>query len=107
MYGPVSPLDHADSRKKAPVGYLWLVVIGALAGWLSGQFMRGYGLGLIGDIAVGISGAFIGRYVFRATGAEIAHGHLGSLIVAFIGAELLLLVVRLYRSHRVGRGSRS
>jgi uncharacterized membrane protein YeaQ/YmgE (transglycosylase-associated protein family) len=85
------------------MSYLWLIIIGAIAGWLAGQFMRGNGFGLLGDIVVGIIGAFIGGYLFRAVGVEIGHGLIGSLIVAFVGAVLLLFVVRLFTGHRSGR----
>ncbi len=82
---------------------LWLLVIGAVAGWLAGQFMRGNGFGLVGDIIVGVIGAFIGGYVFRAVGANLGGGMIGSIIVAFIGAVLLLFVVRLFTGRRAGR----
>jgi uncharacterized membrane protein YeaQ/YmgE (transglycosylase-associated protein family) len=82
---------------------LWFVVIGALAGWLAGQFMRGHGFGLLGDIIVGIIGAFLGGYLFRAVGVEIGRGLAGSLIVAFVGAVLLLFIVRLFTGRRSGR----
>ena len=82
---------------------LWFVVIGAVAGWLAGRFMRGNGFGLIGDIIVGVIGSFVGGYLLREQGAEIGHGLLGSLIVAFIGALLLLFVVRLFTGRRNGR----
>ncbi|HEY6140613.1 MAG TPA: GlsB/YeaQ/YmgE family stress response membrane protein [Thermoanaerobaculia bacterium] len=85
------------------MGYLWFVIIGAVAGWLAGQFMRGNGFGLLGDIVVGIIGAFIGGYLFRAVGVEIGHGLIGSLIVAFVGAVVLLFIVRLFTGHRSGR----
>ena len=79
---------------------LWFVVIGAIAGWLAGRFMRGYGFGLLGDIIVGIIGSFVGGYLFRAVGAEIGGGLIGSLVVAFLGALVLLFVVRLFTSRR-------
>ena len=82
---------------------LLLVVIGALAGWLAGQFMRGNGFGLLGDLVVGIVGSFAGGYAFRATGVELGGGLIGSVIVAFFGALLLLFVVRLFTGRRGGR----
>jgi uncharacterized membrane protein YeaQ/YmgE (transglycosylase-associated protein family) len=85
---------------------MWLfsfIAIGAIAGWLAGQFMRGNGFGLVGDIIVGVIGAFIGAYLFRATGAELGGGPAGSLIVAFAGAIVLLFVVRLFTGRRSGR----
>ena len=83
---------------------IWLslfVVIGAIAGWLAGLFMRGHGLGLIGDVIVGVIGAFIGAYIFHETANEF--GGAGSLIVAFAGAILLLFVVRLFTGRKAGR----
>lgn len=82
---------------------LWFVLIGAIAGWLAGQFMKGYGFGLVGDIVVGVIGAFIGGFVFPAAGVEIDGGLLGNLIVAFLGAVVLLFVVRLFTGRRLGR----
>jgi uncharacterized membrane protein YeaQ/YmgE (transglycosylase-associated protein family) len=84
------------------MGLLWFVVIGAIAGWLAGQFMRGHGFGLLGDIIVGVIGAFIGGYLWPS-GLAIGGGFLGKLIVAFIGALLLLFVVRLFSGRRAGR----
>jgi uncharacterized membrane protein YeaQ/YmgE (transglycosylase-associated protein family) len=85
------------------MGLLWFVIIGAIAGWLAGQFMKGSGFGLIGDIVVGIIGAFLGGYLFRAAGVELGGGLVGSLIVAFVGAVLLLFIVRLFTGRRSGR----
>ena len=85
------------------MGLLWFVLIGAVAGWLAGQFMRGHGFGLIGDIIVGVIGAFIGRYISQAAGLGLGHGLVGSLIVAFIGAIILLFIVRLISGGRSGR----
>jgi uncharacterized membrane protein YeaQ/YmgE (transglycosylase-associated protein family) len=73
---------------------LWLVV-GAISGWLADAVVGG-GFGLIGDIIVGVVGAFIGGWLFRALGAGAPFGGIaGTIFVAFIGAVLLLLVLRL------------
>jgi len=85
------------------MGLLWFIIIGAVAGWLAGQFMKGSGFGLLGDIIVGVIGAFLGGYLFRAAGISIGYGLVGSLIVAFIGAVVLLFIVRLFTSRRSGR----
>jgi uncharacterized membrane protein YeaQ/YmgE (transglycosylase-associated protein family) len=85
------------------MGLLWFVIIGAIAGWLAGQFMKGSGFGLLGDIIVGVIGAFIGGYLFSAAGVELGGGLIGSLIVAFLGAVVLLFVVRLFTGRRSGR----
>ena len=74
--------------------FVAFVVIGALAAWLAGQFMKGSGFGLIADAIVGAIGACIGAYVFRATGAEIGGGPTGVAIVAMVSALILLFVMR-------------
>lgn len=82
---------------------LWFVVVGAVAGWLAGKFMRGYGFGLLGDVVVGVVGAIVGGTLFRAVGLELGGGLAGVLIVAFVGAILLLFVMRLFTGRRSGR----
>ena len=79
------------------------VVIGVLAGWLAGRFMRGNGFGLLGDVMVGIAGALAGGWLFRGAGAEIRSGAVGSAIVALLAALALLFVVRLFTGRRGGR----
>jgi uncharacterized membrane protein YeaQ/YmgE (transglycosylase-associated protein family) len=75
----------------------WLVV-GLVAGVLASLVMGGTGFGLIGDIIIGIAGAFVGGWVFRQLGAGVPFGGLGGTIfVAFIGAVVLLFVLRLIR----------
>ena len=69
----------------ANMGLIMFLVIGALAGWTAGKIMKGGGFGLIGNIVVGVVGAFIGGYVFGTLG--IFPGSLvGSLVMAVIGA---------------------
>lgn len=82
---------------------LWFVIIGIIAGWLAGRFMKGHGFGLVGDAIVGIIGAFVGSYLFRSLGVEIGGGLVGSIVVAFLGAVVLLFVVRLITGYRSGR----
>ncbi|HEY0710948.1 MAG TPA: GlsB/YeaQ/YmgE family stress response membrane protein [Polyangia bacterium] len=75
---------------------LWLVV-GLIAGWLASAVVGG-GFGLLGDIVVGIVGAFVGGLIFRALGVGSPFGGLaGTIFVAFIGAIVLLLALRLIR----------
>lgn len=78
---------------------LWLVV-GLIAGWLASAVVGG-GFGLVGDIVVGIVGAFIGGLVFRALDIGAPFGGLaGTIFVAFVGAVLLLLLLRVVRRGR-------
>jgi uncharacterized membrane protein YeaQ/YmgE (transglycosylase-associated protein family) len=79
----------------------WLVV-GLVAGLLASFVMGGTGLGLIGDIIIGICGAFFGGWLFRTLNITSPFGGLGGTIfVAFIGAVVLLGIIRLLR--RPGR----
>jgi uncharacterized membrane protein YeaQ/YmgE (transglycosylase-associated protein family) len=75
---------------------IWLV-IGAIAGWLASQLIRGGGYGLIGDIVVGIIGAVIAGYLLPLAGIHLGAGFVRSVINAFIGACLLLTALRLVR----------
>jgi uncharacterized membrane protein YeaQ/YmgE (transglycosylase-associated protein family) len=77
--------------------FVWFILIGLAAGWLAGQFMKGGGFGLVGDIIVGVIGALIGGFLFRSLGISAGGGLLGALIVATIGAIVLLFVLRLIK----------
>ncbi len=75
----------------------WLIV-GLIAGVLASLVMGGTGYGIIGDIIIGIVGAFIGGWIFDALAVESPFGGLaGTIFVAFIGAVVLLFVLRLIR----------
>ncbi|MEA2413391.1 MAG: hypothetical protein QOI58_48 [Thermoanaerobaculia bacterium] len=76
---------------------IWFLIIGAIAGWLAGLVMKGRGFGLLGDIIVGIIGAFLGGWLFSKLGVSFGGGLAGSLIVAFLGAVILLFLVRLIK----------
>lgn len=73
-----------------------LLAIGAIAGWLAGKLMRGGGFGLLGNIAIGIIGAAIGKLVFGLLGIT-ASGMIGSIVTATAGAALLLFLVDLIK----------
>ncbi|MFO1170907.1 MAG: GlsB/YeaQ/YmgE family stress response membrane protein [Hyphomicrobiaceae bacterium] len=71
---------------------VWLA-IGAIAGWLAGQIMKGRSFGLVGDIVVGIVGAVVAGFVLPMIGIHIGGGMLAAIINAVIGACLLLFVL--------------
>jgi uncharacterized membrane protein YeaQ/YmgE (transglycosylase-associated protein family) len=77
--------------------FLWFILIGLAAGWLAGQLMRGGGFGVIGDIIVGVIGALLGGFLFGILGIFPEGGLFGRLIVATIGAVVLLFLLRLIR----------
>ena len=75
---------------------IWILVIGALAGWLAGLIMKGSGFGLLGDIVIGIVGSIIGGFLFDLVGLA-AYGLVGRLLMAVVGAVVLLFIVKLIR----------
>lgn len=72
------------------------IVIGIIAGWLAGQVMKGSGFGLIGDLIVGVVGALLGGFLAGVLfGGDFVTGiNLTTLIVAFVGACILLFIMR-------------
>jgi len=78
-------------------GILVLLLVGLVAGWLAGQIVRGGGFGLIGDLVVGVIGAFIGSWIFATLGIFIGMGLIGAIISATIGAVILVAILRLVR----------
>jgi uncharacterized membrane protein YeaQ/YmgE (transglycosylase-associated protein family) len=79
-----------------------ILLVGLIAGFLAGKIVRGAGFGLIGDLCVGIVGAFIGDWLLPQLGIHLGTGIISAIINAKIGAVLLLFVLRLVQ----GRGSR-
>jgi len=74
-----------------------ILFVGLVAGWLAGKIVRGTGFGIIGDILVGIAGAFVASFLFPKLGIHIGTGLISEIIYSAIGAVLLLLIVRLVR----------
>ena len=77
-------------------GLLWWIVVGGIAGWLAGKVMSGGGFGVLMDIILGIVGAVLGGWLFGMLGV-FPGGIIGSIVVAFIGACLLLWIVRMVK----------
>jgi uncharacterized membrane protein YeaQ/YmgE (transglycosylase-associated protein family) len=74
---------------------LVIIFVGIVAGWLAGRVMEGGGFGLIGDLIVGLIGAFIGDWLLLRLGIHFGAGIIALIINAFIGAVVLLLILRL------------
>ncbi|MEA3277486.1 MAG: GlsB/YeaQ/YmgE family stress response membrane protein [Pseudomonadota bacterium] len=82
------------------IGFL---VIGVVTGWLGGRLMQGDGLGLPGNIAVGIIGAFAGGFLFGLAPVSVEHGLIAAApIAAAVGAALVLFIVGLIKKARFG-----
>lgn len=85
------------------MGLLAWLIVGLAAGWLAGQVMRGGGYGLVGDIIVGVVGALIGGFLGSSLFgiADAVNGiNLTSIFVAFIGAVILIAVLRMVSGNR-------
>ena len=85
------------------MGILSWIIVGLIAGWLAGLVMRGGGYGLIGDIIVGVVGGLLGGWIATSL-LHIAAGmngiNLESILVAFAGAVILLVLLRLLNAGR-------
>jgi uncharacterized membrane protein YeaQ/YmgE (transglycosylase-associated protein family) len=77
---------------------LVILFVGLIAGWLAGKIVRGTGFGIIGDILIGIAGAFVASYLFPKLGIHLGTGLVSEIIYSAIGAVVLLLIVRLVRT---------
>jgi uncharacterized membrane protein YeaQ/YmgE (transglycosylase-associated protein family) len=76
------------------MGLLYWIVVGLIAGWLAGQVMKGGGYGPLVDIVLGILGGILGGWLFGALGIFPDGGIIGSIVVAFIGAVILVAITR-------------
>jgi uncharacterized membrane protein YeaQ/YmgE (transglycosylase-associated protein family) len=76
---------------------IWFALVGLVAGFLAGKIMKGSGYGIVGDIVIGVIGAFVGGYLFRAFGVAVGGGTLTAIAVATIGAVVLIFLLRLVK----------
>jgi uncharacterized membrane protein YeaQ/YmgE (transglycosylase-associated protein family) len=85
------------------MGILSWIVVGLIAGWMAGMVMKGGGYGLIGDIIVGVVGGLLGGWIATSLlhiGASVDGINLESILVAFAGAVVLLVLMRLVGGRR-------
>ncbi len=74
-----------------------LLIVGAIAGWLAGQIVKGGGFGIAGNVAIGIVGAVIAGFLLPRLGITVGGGFLASVIQATLGAVVLLVLIRVIR----------
>jgi uncharacterized membrane protein YeaQ/YmgE (transglycosylase-associated protein family) len=86
-----------ENEEAKRMGFISWIVVGLIAGWLAGQVMKGGGYGVLVDIILGILGGILGGWVFGLLGLH-ANGMIGSIVVAFVGAVLLVWI-----SHQLKR----
>jgi uncharacterized membrane protein YeaQ/YmgE (transglycosylase-associated protein family) len=75
---------------------LWTILLGGIAGWLAGRAMRGEGYGVIVDIILGLAGGWLGGHVLGWLHIR-SGGSIGYIVTAFIGAVILVWIVRLIK----------
>jgi uncharacterized membrane protein YeaQ/YmgE (transglycosylase-associated protein family) len=83
-------------------GIIAWIIIGAIAGWLTGKLMKGSGFGFLMDMVVGLIGALIGGFISShlGLGGVGQHGLIISIVIAVIGAVILTLIIRLISGNR-------
>lgn len=78
------------------MNFLYFILLGAAAGWLAGNIMKGSGFGILGNIVVGIIGGIAGGWVFSLLGISSNGSLIGSLVTAVVGAIVLIYLVGLF-----------
>ncbi|MFN3842361.1 MAG: GlsB/YeaQ/YmgE family stress response membrane protein [Rehaibacterium terrae] len=76
---------------------LVVLLVGGIAGWLAGLVMKGRGFGILGNIVVGVIGAFVGSFTLGLVGISIGGGFIAAVANAFIGAVILLFLIGLIK----------
>ena len=76
-------------------GVIITLILGAVAGWLGSQIYKGSGLGLLGNIVVGIIGGFIGYWGLGKLGVSLGTGYIGYILTAAVGAIVLLVIINM------------
>jgi uncharacterized membrane protein YeaQ/YmgE (transglycosylase-associated protein family) len=80
--------------------FLWWVMVGLVAGWITGKLMRGEGYGAFADIILGIIGGVVGGWIMQALGFSAQGGTIYTIFVAVVGAVILTMIFRLLTGHR-------
>ena len=92
---PADELLYSKILKEEVMEFVWFILVGLVAGWVTGMLADGGGFGLFGDIIVGVLGALLGGFIFRSLGVSAGGGLLGSIVVATVGALVLIFILRL------------
>jgi uncharacterized membrane protein YeaQ/YmgE (transglycosylase-associated protein family) len=84
---------------------VWWIIVGLIAGWVTGKIMRGGGYGVFTDILLGIAGALVGGWIMRALGFAGRGSFFYTILVAIGGAVLLTWLFRLVTRGKTGTGA--
>ena len=76
---------------------IYSIIVGLIAGWLAGQVMKGGGYGVFMDLVLGLLGGIVGGWVFGALGIWPTGGIVGSVVVSFVGAVILVAITRMLK----------
>jgi len=77
--------------------WIYVLIVGAIAGWLAGNLFKGGGFGLIGNIIVGIIGGFVGFWLLGKLGISLGSGVISTVLTSVIGAGVLLFIASLFK----------
>ncbi len=106
-FAQVSPEPHEvrtryrnDGERNVMGGIIWWILVGLIAGFITGKLMKGSGFGALGDIIIGIIGAVVGGFIMTKLGFSGQGGLIYTIFVAVIGAVLLTLLLRLITGNR-------
>ena len=80
---------------------LVILFVGIVAGWLAGKVVRGSGFGLLGDLLIGVVGAFIASLLLPRLGIRLGTGIVSEIVFSALGAIILLLIIGLFRRRRL------
>ena len=73
---------------------IYIVLVGLVAGWATGKIMKGSGYGVLTDILLGIAGGIVGAFILRVLGFYSSGGLISSILVAIVGAVILVAIAR-------------
>jgi uncharacterized membrane protein YeaQ/YmgE (transglycosylase-associated protein family) len=96
--------EHHYKETETEMGIISWIVVGLIAGWLAGLIVKGGGFGCIGDIVVGIVGGLLGGWIasyFFHMGDQLTGINLQSILVAFVGAVIFVVILRVLTGRRV------
>jgi uncharacterized membrane protein YeaQ/YmgE (transglycosylase-associated protein family) len=96
-FGPFDQDENSKYQGALMSGFIWWIVVGLIAGFVTGKLMRGEGFGFFADIIVGIVGAVAGGFLMTKLGYAAEGGMLYTICVAVIGAVILTFLVRLIK----------
>jgi len=88
------------STEDTAMAIVWWIIVGLIAGYLTGKLMKGSGYGALMDIVVGIIGAIIGGFIMRSLGFRGSGGVIYTILIAILGAVILTWIVRLVTGGR-------